>query len=92
MQRFLIFLEANRVLQEAKMHPVSLMIVPIDEQRLTSCAFPDASFASCQKLSARQGKIIFATTPELLENQKAVVCPMARSSKRIPRVVRSTLI
>ena len=81
----------NKVLHEAKSHRVSIMIVPIEEQQVTFCAFSDASFASCQKLSAHQGTIIFATHKKLLENQTAVVCPMAWSSKRIPRVVRSTL-
>eukprot|EP00435_Cladocopium_sp_Y103_P063936 s917_g25.t1 len=35
---------ANRVLYEAKSHPVSLMIVPIEEHQVTFCAFSDASF------------------------------------------------
>ena len=33
----------------------------------------------------------FATTPELLANERAVVAPVAGYSKKIPRVVRSTL-
>ena len=84
-------LEANRVLQEAKQHPVSLMIVPINEADLTFCAFSDASFASNLKTNAHQGTVIFSTSPELLENHTALVCPVAWSSKKIPRVVRSTL-
>ena len=84
-------LEANRVLYEAKTNPVSIMIVPIAENEVTFCAFSDASFASSTKLSAHQGSMIFATHSSILENQTAVVCPMAWSSKRIPRVVRSTL-
>ena len=84
-------LEANRILQEAKRHKVSLMIVPLQESRVTFCAFSDASFASSNNLTAHQGTIIFATTNELLENNSAVVCPIAWSSKKIPRVVRSTL-
>ena len=84
-------LEANRVLHEAKVHPVTIMIIPIAEQELTFCAFSDASFASNQKLSAHQGTVIFATSTKILENDKSVVCPIAWSSKRIPRVVRSTL-
>ena len=84
-------LEANRILQEAKRHKVTLMIVPIQESKVTFCAFSDASFASSSNLSAHQGTVIFATSSELLENNSAVVCPMAWSSKKIPRVVRSTL-
>ena len=49
--------------------------------------------ASCQTKTsvAHQGTIVFATTPELLGNQKAVVAPTAWTSKKVPRVVRSTL-
>ena len=32
-------LEANRILQEAKRHKVSLMIVPLQESRVTSARF-----------------------------------------------------
>ena len=67
------------------------MVVPIQESLLTFCAFSDASYSSVQRVASHQGTVIFATTPELLENDTTVVCPMAWSSKKIPRVVRSTL-
>ena len=82
---------ANRVLYEAKSHPVSLMIVPIKEQQVTFCTFSDASFETGKGQSTRQGTIIFSTDGRLEENVKTVVCPIAWSSKKIPRVVRSTL-
>ena len=82
---------ANKVLAEAKQHRVSLMVLPIDPKNVTYCAFSDASFSCIKHTTAHQGTIIFATTPELLENQKAVVAPVAWYSKKIPRVVRSTL-
>ena len=82
---------ANKVLSESKQHPVSLMVLPIAPQDVTYCAFSDASFLSNKQNSAHQGTLIFATTPELLENKKAVVAPVAWTSKRVPRVVRSTL-
>ena len=84
-------LEANRVLQDAKQHPVSLMIVPIREQDLKFSAFLDASFASSQKNHADQGTVVFSTSTIILSNQTAVACRMVWSSKKIPRVVRSTL-
>ena len=84
-------LEANRVLQEAKQHHVSIMVVPIAESELTFCAFSDASFASNTKNHAHQGTVIFSTSASILENNTAVVCPMAWASKKISRVVRSTL-
>ena len=83
-------LVANRVLLEAKQHEVSLMVLPIHHKHVTYCAFSDASFAAIQD-GAHQGSLIFATTPELLKNEQAVVAPVAWSSKKIPRVVRSTL-
>ena len=43
------------------------------------------------RMSSRQGTLIFSTSSQLSENQKAVVCPMAWSSRKIPRVVTSTL-
>ena len=84
-------ISANRVLYEAKSHPVSLMIVPIKEQQVTFCAFSDASFETGRGQSTRQGTIIFSTDGRLENNVKTVVCPVAWSSKKIPRVVRSTL-
>ena len=58
---------------------------------MTFCAFSDAPFSCVKHTTAHQGTIIFVTTPEMLENQKAVVAPVAWYSKKIPRVVRSTL-
>ena len=81
----------NKVLAEAKQNRVSLMVLPIAPTHVTYCAFSDASFSCAKHTTAQQGTIIFATTPELLDNQKAVVAPVAWYSKKIPRVVRSTL-
>ena len=67
------------------------MVLPIEPTRVTFCAFSDASFMSNKSLHAHQGTIIFVTTPELLGNQKAVVAPIAWTSKKVPRIVRSTL-
>jgi hypothetical protein len=73
---------ANKVLHEAKVHKESLMVLPIHPTRVTFCAFSDASFMSTKTSVAHQGTIIFATTPELLGNQKAVVAPVAWTSKK----------
>ena len=82
---------ANKVLHEAKSNKVSLMVLPINPKAVTYCAFSDASFLSNKQNSAHQGTLIFATTPELLQNKRAVVAPVAWTSKKVPRVVRSTL-
>ena len=57
-------------------------------------AFGDASFASPKQLSCFQGTLVFATTPQLSQlhqNQTAPISPISWSSKKISRVVRSTL-
>ena len=84
-------IQANKVLQEAKQNKVSLMVLPIAPELVTFCAFSDASFSSVKHTTAHQGTIVFVTTPELFQNQRAVVAPIAWASKKIPRVVRSTL-
>ena len=84
-------LEANRVLYEAKTHPVSIMIVPIPQERVAFCAFSDASFETKKGDPSRQGTIIFTTDERMAKNQLSVICPIAWSSRKIPRVVRSTL-
>eukprot|EP00435_Cladocopium_sp_Y103_P048495 s2024_g14.t1 len=84
-------IDANRVLYESKRHPVCLMVVPIPEERVTFCTFSDASFSTAKDLSSRQGTLIFSTDLGLVQNKRTVVCPVAWSSRRIPRVVTSTL-
>ena len=84
-------LEANRVLLEAKKNPVNLVIVPIREDQVSFCAFSDASFETKRGSASRQGTIIFTTDSKMAQNQLSVICPIAWSSRKIPRVVRSTL-
>ena len=84
-------LEANRVLLEAKAHPVTIQVVPIPESQVAFCAFSDASFETKKGVSSRQGTVIFTTDGNMAENQLSVICPIAWSSRKIPRVVRSTL-
>ncbi|CAL1165925.1 unnamed protein product, partial [Cladocopium goreaui] len=59
----------------AKVHPVTLMTLPIAPEQVTFCAFSDASFLSGKEKYAHQGGLIFVTTPELLENKRSVVAP-----------------
>ena len=86
-----LLLDGNKLLAEAKANPLSIMVLPIASKSLTLCAFSDASFLSGTERFAHQGALIFATTPELLENERAVVAPVAWISKKIHRVTRSTL-
>ena len=84
-------LEANRLLHEAKSHPVSLMTVPIPEAHVTFCTFSDASFATSKDSNSYQGTLVVATDWRMLSNERAVIAPLAWSSRKIARVVRSTL-
>ena len=84
-------LTANKLLQEAKENPMSPMVLPVRQEIVTFCAFSDASFSALKHLTAHQRTLIVTTTPELLENGKTVIAPIAWCSKKIPGVVRSTL-
>ncbi|CAE7733941.1 GIP [Symbiodinium pilosum] len=84
-------MEANKLLHEAKSNPVLLMTVPIQEPHVTFCSFSDASFASSRDSNSYQGTLVVATDWRMLSNKQAVIAPMAWSSRKIARVVRSTL-
>ena len=83
---------ANKVLREAQEHHhVCTYFLPIKAEDLTFVSFGDASFASSKSLSSHQGALVCATDHRLLANQEAPLSPLCWSSKKIPRVVRSTL-
>ena len=84
-------LEANKGLHETKANRVSLMIVPISEQHVTFCTFSDASFATSKDNNSYQGTLVVITDWRMLANERAVIVPVAWCSKKISRVVRSTL-
>ncbi|CAE7571351.1 GIP, partial [Symbiodinium necroappetens] len=85
-------MSANKVLREAQeTSSVSIRYLPIPVSQVTFVSFGDASFASARNLSSHQGALICATDENLNRNQEAPVSPVAWSSKKIPRVVRSTL-
>ena len=82
----------NKVLREAQEHSdvqIYFRNIPVDQ--LTHVSFGDASFASPKQLSSFQGSLICATTSKLQENVDAPISPLSWSSKKISRVVRSTL-
>jgi hypothetical protein len=85
-------LEANKVLREAQQTcNVSIFFRSIDPDQLTYVVFGNASFASPKQHSSFQGTLVFATTPQLHQNQTAPISPISWSSKKISRIVRSTL-
>ncbi|CAE7196797.1 unnamed protein product, partial [Symbiodinium sp. CCMP2456] len=85
-------LAANKVLREAQeYHQVCIFFRAIPVEQLTFVAFGDASFASSKNLNSHQGVLICATDDRLDQNLEAPLSPLTWSSKKIPRVVRSTL-
>ena len=85
-------LDANKVLREAKeFQSVTVTFQSIPVCDLTFVSFGDASFASSRNLNSHQGVLVGATTCDLQNNQEAPFTPLVWISKRISRVVRSTL-
>ena len=61
------------------------------EAHVTFCTFSDASFATSKDSNSYQGTLVVATDWRMLSNERAVIAPLAWSSRKIARVVRSTL-
>ena len=85
-------LQCNKVLREAQeFSDVKIWFRHMPPEEITFVSFGDASFASPKQLSSFQGSVICATTEALNANQEAPISPISWSSKKISRVVRSTL-
>ena len=85
-------LEANKVLHEAKMFAdVTVKIQPIPLENLRFVAFSDASFASEKVPDSHQGMLIMACHKDIGENKSSAVNPVVWHSKKIQKVVVSTL-
>eukprot|EP00435_Cladocopium_sp_Y103_P023342 s473_g5.t1 len=85
-------LEANKVLHEAKMFAsVTAKIQPIPLEHLRFVAFSDASFASEKVPDSHQGMLIMASDKDIGENKNSPVNPIVWHSKKIQKVVVSTL-
>ena len=80
-------LDAIRVLRDAQEHKYQ----SIPPHKLTFVSFGDASFANSRNLSSHQGVFLAATTTELRHNVEAKVSPITWISKKMSRVVLSTL-
>ena len=85
-------LQGNRLLTEiknfAEVH-VKYQPIPIEQIRFLSCS--DAAFASREKAHSQKGCIIFATDNTIDLDQAAPISPITWFSKKINRVVGSTL-
>ncbi len=85
-------LEANRLLHLAKRHhDISLTIKPIPCSEFRFLAFSDASFSSPKLPSSHAGSIILGTHSSIERNQSCPISPISWGSKKIQKVVVSTL-
>ena len=84
--------EANRILHEAKRHhDVSLVVQPIPLKDVRFLAFSDASFASAKCKDSHAGCIILTAHQSIASNVPSAVSPISWSSRKIQKVVTSTL-
>ena len=84
--------EGNRLLYQAKKHhDVCLTIKPISTDDFRFLAFSDASFASPKVPSSHAGSIILGTHKEMANNCTCVISPISWGSRKIQKVVVSTL-
>ena len=84
--------EGNKLLHEAKHHhDVTITIKSISPGDLRFMAFSDASFSSHNKPDSHAGHIIVATHKAIDSNVPCPISPITWGSKKIQRVVTSTL-
>ena len=84
--------EGNKILHETKVHSdvtIKFQPIPIDDIRFV--AFSDASFASSKNPDSHQGMMIMASHKKIAENHSCPVNPPIWHSKKIQKVVVSTL-
>ena len=85
-------LEGNKILHETKLHSdvtIKFQAIPIDDIRFV--AFSDASFSSAKNPDSHQGMMIMSTHKSIAENKNCPVNPLVWHSKKVQKVVVSTL-
>eukprot|EP00435_Cladocopium_sp_Y103_P054548 s1984_g17.t1 len=85
-------LDGNRLLNEAKQYKdtkVTIKSIPLEDLRFVS--FSDASFATRANSQSQKGCLILAASKEIGEWQSSPVSPLLWYSRKIARVVGSTL-
>ena len=85
-------LEANRLLEEAKRFAATEIVIrstPIEDLRFV--AYSDASFATRAKSQSQRGCLILAVHKDIERRKPAKSSPLLWASKRVSRVVSSTL-
>ena len=85
-------LEGNRLLMEAKKHSnVSIKYRTIPIQKIRFATFSDAAFASREKAHSQKGCLVLTTSDQIDHDVSAPISALAWYSKKISRVVGSTL-
>ena len=85
-------LEANRLLGDTKRHAeVGVTISCIDEDAIRIVSYSDASFASRAKQQSQKGGLFLAVHSDVFLQKSALASPLTWYSKKIDRVVASTL-
>ena len=85
-------MEGNRLLQEAKQYKdtkITIQSIPLEDIRFVS--FSDASFATRANAQSQKGCLILAASKEIGEWRSSRVSPLIWYSRKIARVVGSTL-
>eukprot|EP00435_Cladocopium_sp_Y103_P063659 s40_g25.t1 len=84
--------DANKLLHEAKLHKhtnITIQSIPLENLRFVS--FSDASFANRANAQSQKGCLILAASKQIGEWQSSLVSPLLWYSRKIARVVGSTL-
>ena len=85
-------MDANRLLHEAKQHKETKIVIksiPLADVRFVS--FSDASFATRANSQSQKGCLLMATSKQIGQWQSSEASPLVWYSKKISRVVGSTL-
>ena len=85
-------LDGNRLLSDAKKHnDVRITYESIPIHQICFLAYSDASFATREKQQSQKGGLILATHQDICSQKPAISSPIVWYSKKIDRVVASTL-
>lgn len=84
--------EANRLLGDCQKHSqVKVIVWPIPPEQIRFVAYSDASFATREKQQSQKGTIILTAHQDIMEQKPAQAGALLWSSKKIDRIVASTL-
>eukprot|EP00435_Cladocopium_sp_Y103_P071338 s690_g37.t1 len=85
-------LQGNRLLNDAKrFSDTEIRIKALEPEKVRFLSFSDAAFATREKAHSQKGCLILATTDEIDQIKSSQVSPLIWFSKKISRVVASTL-